>query len=172
VSTAHAPAPPAEAPRDDAIVRDIGRVVQRMAERTKDEEHYLPHPIAVAMAEAIRGGNLTDGDGSFSAAEHGWQVVMSKRQGHFALLEVADLRRGLTLAPDRVLRVLHAHDVLASYPGEAVQGEVAEGVVSGLLGIDDSSSRLLLRKAGFGEPQTPEAMVPKRALLEWLAALP
>lgn len=154
-----------EAP--DATVRDIGRVLQRMAERTRDEAGYLPHPIAIAVAEAVRGGNLTDGDGTFGAEEQGYLVHMSKRHGHFALLDVASRKRGATLAPEAVLRVLRAHEVLAAYPGESVEGEVAQGLVAGLLGIDDGSSLLLLRRAGLGGPR-----VPKPALLEYVEALP
>jgi hypothetical protein len=151
----------------EQVVREIGRAVQRMAERTRSEEGYLPHPIAVAMAEAVRGGNLTDGDGTFGAQEHHYQVHMSKQHGHFALLDVANLKTGQLLAPEVVLRVLRTHDVLASYAGDAVQGEVAEGVVSGLLGIDDGSSIHVLRKAGLGGP-----MVAKAALLEFVERLP
>lgn len=148
-------------------MRAIGRAVQRMAERTKDEQGYFPHPIAVAMAEAVRGGNLTDGDGTFGAQEHHYQVHMSKARGHFALLDVANLKTGRLLPPETVLRVLHVHDQLADQPGDTVEGEVAEGIVSGLLGIDDASSALLLRKAGLAGPR-----VAKAALLECVEALP
>lgn len=153
--------------RADATVRDIGRALQRMAERTRDEADYLPHPLAVAVAEAVRGGNLTDGEGTFGGQEGGYLVRMGKARGHFALLDVVNLRTGQTLPPEVVLRILHAHDALARYPGEAVPGEVAEGLVAGLLGIDDASGGLLLRKAGLAQ-----AMVAKRALLEYVEGLP
>ena len=151
----------------EAVVREIGKCVQRMAERTKDEPDYFPHPLAVAMAEAIRGGNLTDGDGTFAALEAFYQVQMSKANGHFALLHVANLRSGKLLTPEQVLRLLHVHDVLAQYPGDSVGGEVAEGVVAGVLGIDDASSALLLRKAGLQGPR-----VRKVALLDYIEGLP
>lgn len=151
----------------EAVVREIGKRLQRMAQRTKDEPGYAPHPIAIAVAEAVRGGNLTDGDGTFGAKEGPYQVHMSKANGHFALLDVANLKTGKLLGPGQVLRVLHVHDLLADYPGEAVPGEVAEGAVSGLLGLDDTSSGLLLRKAGLHGP-----MVPKTALLECVEGLP
>lgn len=151
----------------DTIVREIGKRVQRMAERTKDEEGYFPHAIAIAMAEAVRGGNLTDGDGTFGAAEQGYQVHMSKANGHFALLDVANLRTGRVLRAEAVLRLLHVHDLLAAYPGDAMEGEVAEGIVSGLLGIDDDSSALLLRKAGLAGP-----VVAKDKLLAFVEELP
>jgi hypothetical protein len=138
-----------------------------MAERTKQEPDYVPHPIAVAMAEAIRGGNLTDGDGTFGAQEYVYQVHMSKKDGHFALLDVLNVRTGARLGPDVVLRVLHTHDVLSDYPGDAVEGEVAGGVVAGLLGIDDDSSAMLLRKAGLAAPR-----VRKAQLLEYVERLP
>jgi hypothetical protein len=141
--------------------------MQRMAERTKDEDAYIPHPIAVAMAEAIRGGNLTDGEGTFGAQEHHYQVHMSKQHGHFALLDVANLKTGKLLPPEVVLRVLHVHDLLADHPEESVAGETAEGIVSGLLGVDDDSSALLLRKAGLHGPR-----VSKLALLEYVEGLP
>jgi hypothetical protein len=151
----------------EAVAREIGRRLQRMAERTRDEEGYVPHPIAVAIAEAVRGGNLTDGDGTFGAQEQGYQVHMSKANGHFALLDVVNLKAGRVLAAPVVLRLLHAHDLLADHPGEAVHGEVAEGLVSGLLGVDDGSSALLLRKAGLHGPRLPKA-----ALLEFVEGLP
>jgi hypothetical protein len=151
----------------DAVVREIGKRVQRMAERTKAENGYYPHPIAIAIAEAVRGGNLTDGDGTFGAMEGRYQVHMSKANGHFALLDVMDLHARRTLSATAVLRVLHAHDVLADYPGDAVRGEVAEGIVSGALGLDDASSALLLRKAGLQGP-----MVPKQQLLALVESMP
>lgn len=152
---------------DDAVVRAIGQALQRMAERTKDEPAYLPHPIAVAVAEAVRGGNLTDGDGTFGAREHHYQVHMGKANGHFALLDVANLKAGRLLPAAVVLRLLRAHDLLADHPGDAVRAEVAAGLLSGLLGIDDGSSALLLRKAGLAGPT-----VPKAALLERIETLP
>lgn len=154
-------------PGDEAEVRELGRVLQRMAERTRDEADYLPHPIAIAVAEAVRGGNLTDGEGTFGAQEQGYQVHMSKARGHFAVLDVVNLKTGRRLPAPVVLRVLHAHDSLARYPGEAVPAEVAAGVVAGLLGIDDGSGVLFLRKAGLSGP-----LVPKPALLECVEGLP
>lgn len=151
----------------DAVVREIGKRVQRMAERTRDEEGYLPHPIAVAMAEAVRGGNLTDGDGTFGAQEGGYQVHMSKSQGHFALLDVANLKTGRILPAEVVLRLLRVHEVLASHAGATVHGDTAAGILSGVLGIDDDSSALLLRKAGLPGPR-----VPKAQLLAFLESLP
>lgn len=151
----------------EALVREIGRRVERMAERTKAEESYLPHPIAVAMAEAVRGGSLTDGDGTFGAMEHHYQVHMSKANGHFALLDVVNLRTGKVLPPAAVLRMLHVHDLLADYPGPDVGRKVAEGVVSGVLGVDDASSSRLLARAGLGGDA-----VPKDALLALVEALP
>jgi len=138
-----------------------------MAERTRDEPAYIPHPIAVAVAEAVRGGNLTDGDGTFGAMEHHYQAHMSKQHGHFALLDVANLRTGQLLPPAVVLRVLRAHDVLADHPGSAVDAKVAAGVVAGLLGIDDGSSALLLRKRGLDQ-----GPVDKLALLACVESLP
>jgi len=151
----------------DAVVRDIGRLVERMAQRTKDEDAYLPHPLAVAMAEAVRGGNLTDGDGSFAAQEAGYQVVMSKRHGHFALLEVMDLRSGRVLPAPVVRRLLQGHEVLSQYPGDAVDRARAAGVLSGLLGLDDASSEVLLGKAGLRGDA-----VDKRALLALVERMP
>ena len=152
---------------DEAVVREIGKRVARMAQRTKDEAAYLPHPIAIAMAEAVRGGNLTDGEGTFGAQEQGYQVHMSKANGHFALLDVANLKTGKVLPAEAVLRVLHVHDLLAEHAGETVPAEVAAGVVSGLLGVDDGSSARLLRKAGLAGPA-----VPKAALLAFVETLP
>jgi hypothetical protein len=153
--------------QDDDVARAIGRELQRMAERTRDEPAYVPHPIAVAVAEAVRAGNLTDGDGTFGAQEHHYQVHMSKQAGHFALLDVANLRTGQLLPPPVVLRLLRAHDVLADAPGAEVDAKLAAGVVAGLLGVDDASSELLLRKRGLGG-----ARVDKLALLACLEALP
>jgi hypothetical protein len=158
------PAPPS---MTDPQVRALGQALQRMAERTRDEPDYLPHPIAIAFAEAVRGGNLTDGDGTFGAREGPYQVHMGKARGHFALLDVADLRTGKVLAPEVVLRLLTAWDALAAHPGSDVPREVAAGVLAGVLGIDDASSSLLLRKAGLDGER-----VPKQALLERIEALP
>lgn len=152
---------------DEGLARAIGAQLQRMAERTREEPDYLPHPIAVAVAEAVRGGNLTDGDGTFGAMEHGYQVHMSKAGGHFALLDVLNARTGQRLPPLGVLRVLRAHDVLADHPGPAVDRGVAEGLLAGMLGIDDASSGMLLRKRGLAGPS-----VPKAALLACVEALP
>lgn len=159
--------PPVEAATTDPLVRALGQALQRMAERTRDEPDYLPHPIAIAVAEAVRGGNLTDGDGTFGAREGPWQVHMGKARGHFALLDVADLRTGRVLPPAVVLRLLAAWDALAAHPGSEVPGEVAAGVLAGVLGVDDASSALLLRKAGLGGDR-----VPKEALLDRIGALP
>jgi hypothetical protein len=151
----------------DDLARAIGRELERSAQRTRDEAAYMPHPIAVAVAEAVRAGNLTDGDGTFGAMEHPYQAHMSKQGGHFALLDVVDLRTGRRLAPQAVLRVLRAHDVLADTPGPEVDAKAAAGVLAGLLGIDDASSVLLLRKRGLAGPA-----VDKAALLACLEALP
>ncbi|MCA1814587.1 MAG: hypothetical protein LC624_11690, partial [Halobacteriales archaeon] len=108
-----------------------------------------------------------DGDGTFGAMEHHYQAHMSKQNGHFALLDVANMRSGQLLPPTIVLRVLRAHDVLADHAGSDVDAKVAAGLLAGLLGVDDGSSALLLRKAGLGGDD-----VDKRGLLDLVETLP
>lgn len=149
----------------DPTVQALGRVLQRMAERTRDEPAYLPHPIAIAVAEAVRAGNLTDGDGTFGAQEHLYQVHMSKAHGHFAILNVANLRTGKLLPAAVVLRLLAAHDALAGLPGSVVPADDARDLLAQALDVEPEAAALLLRKQGQGD-------VPKAALLELLEAMP